>query len=176
MNMSALSVLYLVLPFVGVFALHEIEELATTSRWSARFNERRASVSPLLWLLLGRFYKADKREMWLTAIEQLLLLVVITEYSLTSGSAMSELLWMTAFLAYSVHALLHIVLAVAVRGYFPGLVTAVLSLPFVVYGIHSIALVHPWSQLIALSLAGVSLAIVNLLIVKSVSSNILTKD
>lgn len=173
--MSALSVLYLVLPFVGVFALHEIEELFTASRWSARFNERRPSVSPLLWLFLGRFYNADKRELWFAAIEQLLLLVIITEYSLSSGSAKSELIWMTAFLAYSVHALLHIVRAVIVRGYFPGLVTAVLSLPFVGYGIHSISLAHPWTQLIAMAVAGSTLSAGNLLILRSIFANTPTK-
>ncbi len=166
MNMSALSVLYLVLPFVGVFALHEIEELATASRWAERFREKRLGLPPVLWFFLGRFPEADRKELWVTAIEEMLLLVVITGYLLSTGSAKSELVWVAAFLAYSVHSLAHIVRAVIVRGYFPGLATAALSLPFVGYGIHSIALVYPWGRVVAMAIVDTSFAVVNLLILK----------
>lgn len=165
MNMSALSVLYLVLPFVGVFAVHEIEELTTASRWAERFREKRQGLSPVLWFFLGRFLEADKKELWVTAIEQMLLLVVITGF-LLNGGRMSDVLWMMAFGVYSVHIFLHFILAVAVKGYFPGTVTAVLSLPFVGYGLYSMALAHPWGQIVACAVAGTGIAMGNLLILK----------
>ena len=163
--MNALSVLYLVLPLVGVFILHEAEELATASIWARNRHQRNLEASPQLKLFLGRLYGADKKELWVTAVEQLVVLAVITGYLLVGGSK-SELVWIAAFLAYSVHSLLHIVRSLLVKGYFPGLVTAVLSLPFAAYGVYSISLAYPFTQIVSLALIGLSLSALNLMIVK----------
>lgn len=174
-NMSALSVLYLVLPFVGVFALHEVEETVTTIGSAGKHRSKTVLLPIFLDLFTLRFSEADKRKMWITAVEQLLLLVVITEFLLNGGS-MAYAFWIMAFGAYSLHVLIHLALAVAVKGYYPGLVTAVLSLPFVCYGLYSISLVLPWGKIVLYAITGATLAFTNLMIVDSLSTKIMSKN
>ena len=173
--MSALSVLYLVLPFVGVFAIHEVEEIVMTLKSVGKYRSKTVKLPVFLNLFTLRFFEADKRKMWITALEQLLLLVVITEFML-DGNGMAYALWIMAFGAYSLHVLIHLALAVAVKGYFPGLVTALFSLPFVCYGLHSISLVQSWGRIVLCAITGTALVFTNLMIVDSLLTKIMSKD
>lgn len=173
--MSALSILYIVLPFVGVFALHEVEEILTAPRWAGKCREKHLNMPKALQPIACRYLEADKKDLWVTALEQLLLLVVITVF-LLNGGRLSNLCWMMAFCAYSVHVLVTIGLAVAQKGYFPGLVTALLSLPFVCYGLYSISLVQSWGRIVLCAITGTALVFTNLMIVDSLLTKIMSKD
>lgn len=159
--MSALSVLYLVLPFLGIFILHEVEEVAAASRWMSRRGKEQAERFPRLGNILGRLSGMGTLGLTVVAAEEVLVLLAVTLYLLGGGGFAGQI-WLAAFLAYSVHVLVRVAEAVVTKGYVPGLVTALLSLPFVWYGVHSASLVFGWWQMAALALAGILLAAVNL--------------
>ena len=71
-------------------------------------------------------------------------------------------LWAALFLAFSLHLLLHLGQAVAVRGYVPGLVTSILLSPFAAYGIFCISLVMSPLKMFALAVAGAAFVALNL--------------
>ena len=65
-------------------------------------------------------------------------------------------------MAFSLHLIVHIVQAIMVRGYVPGLVTSILLLPYAAYGMWSIWLVMSGWQLLGWGIAGVAFMVVNL--------------
>lgn len=160
-NMSALSVLYLVLPFLGIFILHEAEVAITASGWMRRRGKELAERFPRFGNILGRLSGVDTAGFSVVAAEEVFVLLAVTLYLLGGGGFAGQI-WLAAFLAYSVHVLVRIAEAVVTKGYVPGLVTALLSLPFVWYGVHSASLVFRWWQMAALALAGVLFAAANL--------------
>lgn len=162
--MSALSVLYLVLPFLGIFILHEAEVLFTAPRWMRRRGKELAERFPRFGNILGRLSGVDTPGFSVVAAEEVFVLLAVTLY-LLGGGGFAVQIWLAAFLAYSVHILVRVVEAIVVKGYVPGLVTALLSLPFVWYGVHSASLAFRWWQMTALALAGVLFAAANLCLV-----------
>lgn len=160
-NMSALSVLYLVLPFLGIFILHEAEVVITASGWTRRRGKELAERFPRFRNILGRLSGVDTPGFSVVAAEEVFVLLAVTLYLLGGGGFAGQI-WLAAFLAYSVHVLARVVEAIVVKGYVPGLVTALLSLPFVWYGVHSASLVFRWWQMAALALAGTLFAAANL--------------
>lgn len=170
-NMSALSVLYLVLPFFVIFILHEVEEVAAASRWMSRRGKEQAERFPRLGNILGRLSGVGTLGFSVVAAEEVLVLLVVTLYLLGGGGFAGQI-WLATFLAYSVHVMARIAEAVVTKGYVPGLVTALFSLPFVWYGVHSASLVFKWWQMATLALAGVLFAAANLCLTLKLASKL----
>ncbi|MGN1232195.1 MAG: HXXEE domain-containing protein [Candidatus Cryptobacteroides sp.] len=97
----------------------------------------------------------------IAAAEELLVLLLVTAYVLAQCPYAREI-WAAIFLAFSIHLLVHLVQAIVIRGYVPGLVTSILLLPYAGYGIYSIYLVMNWLQILLLGLAGILFMILNL--------------
>ena len=160
--MSPLSVLILVLPLPLAFLLHDAEEVAVQHRWmenhSGALRERFLRLRPLL----DRLQRLNTKAFALAALEEFIVLLCATACVLADVSFALEL-WAALFLAFSLHLLLHLGQAVAVRGYVPGLVTSILLSPFAAYGIFCISLVMSPLKMFALAVAGASFVALNLL-------------
>ena len=160
--MSPLSVLILILPLPLAFLLHDAEEVAVQHRWmenhSGALRERLLRLRPLL----DRLQRLNTKAFALAALEEFIVLLCATACVLADVSFALEL-WAALFLAFSLHLLLHLGQAVAVRGYVPGLVTSILLSPFAAYGIFCISLVMSPLKMFALAVAGASFVALNLL-------------
>lgn len=135
--MSALTVLYLVLPLPVVLLMHQAEEIALQRRWAEKNEERMRTELPQLgrWMLLPT--RLGRRGMAIVALVELALVLLATGWVL-AGGPWAKLLWAAVFVAFALNLMAHVVLAAELRGYVPGLVTAVLLLPWTVLGLHSI--------------------------------------
>ena len=165
--MSALSVLYIVLPILAVSFCHALEVVFTARRWashhSASSDEAHQSLVNILFRLSGMNMKS-----FLIAAGACFLAVLLSTAALFAGGLWAELVWTTVFMAYSVCALISIVRAVTLKGYVPGLVTSIISVPLIAYTAYSLSLVWPWWEMLLFSILGLALAIAGLFIAQRI--------
>ena len=90
------------------------------------------------------------------------LAVLLSTTALFAGGLWAELVWTTVFMAYSVCALINLVRAVTLKGYVPGLVTSIISVPLIAYAAYSLSLVWPWWEMLLFAILGLVLALANL--------------
>lgn len=143
--MSALSVLFLVLPLPLAYIIHVAEEVA----WQ-RLKLKRKLKSKTLPGRAGGGFK----------LGALILMLVVTGYVLVGGPYAMPV-WSVLFVAFSLHLVMHIVQGIGLRDYVPGLVTSILLLPFACMGLHSIWLaLSGWQLMVCglLALAAVGLS------------------
>lgn len=159
--MSPLSVLILVLPLPLAFLLHDAEEVAVQHRWMENHSGALRERFPRLRPLLDRLQRLNTKAFALAALEEFIVLLCATACVLADVPFALEL-WAALFLAFSLHLLLHLGQAVAVRGYVPGLVTSILLSPFAAYGVFCISLVMLPLKMFALAVAGAAFVALNL--------------
>lgn len=156
--MSALSVLYIVLPILAVSFCHALEVVFTARRWashhSASSDEAHQSLVNILFRLSGMNMKS-----FLIAAGACFLAVLLSTAALFAGGLWAELVWTTVFMAYSVCALISIVRAVTLKGYVPGLVASIISVPLIAYAAYSLSLVWPWWEMLLFAILGLVLAV-----------------
>ena len=87
------------------------------------------------------------------------LAVLLSTAALFAGGLWTELVWMTVFMAYSECALINLVRAVTLKGYVPGLVTSIISVPLIAYAAYSLSLVWPWWGMLLFAILGLVLAV-----------------
>lgn len=96
---------------------------------------------------------------FLIAAEAGFLAVLLSTAALFVGGLWTERIWATIFMAYSVCTLINIVRAVTLKGYVPGLVTSIISVPLIAYAAYSLSLVWPWWGMLLFAILGLVLAV-----------------
>ena len=160
--MSALSILFLVLPFPLAFIIHEAEEIAVQKRWMSRHHDLLKQKFPRLKPLTGHLSKLGTKAFAVAAAEELLIVLAVTALVLIQYEFCMQI-WSAIFIAFSLHHIVHILQAVAVRGYVPGLVSTVVLLPYSAYGLYSIHLAMSLWEMLAWGAAGLVFMAVNLM-------------
>ena len=165
--MSALSILYIVLPILAVSFCHALEVVFTARRWashhSASSDEAHQSLVNILFRLSGMNMKS-----FLIAAGACFLAVLLSTAALFAGGLWAELVWTTVFMAYSVCALINLVRAVTLKGYVPGLVTSIISVPLIAHTAYSLSLVWPWWEILLFAVIGLALAVAGLFIAQRI--------
>ena len=159
--MSALSILYLVLPLPLLFILHDGEEVVVQHRWMLAHKEPIAARFPRLRPLLDHLSGLNTKAFAVAALEELLVVLLVTCHVLVGGAYALQI-WSALFMAFAIHLLVHVVQAIVLRGYVPGVVTSLLLLPYAAFGFHSIRLVMGPAELIFCTAAGLLALAVNL--------------
>ena len=90
------------------------------------------------------------------------LVVLLSTAALFVGGLWTERIWAIVFMAYSVCSLINIVRAVILKGYVPGLVTSIISIPLIAYTAYSLSLVWPCWEMLLFAILGLVLALANL--------------
>ena len=165
--MSALSVLYIVLPILAVSLCHTLEVLFTAKRWAGRHWVSLMNEHPNLLNVLFRLSGMNMKS-FLIAAGACFLAVLLSTTALFVGGLWAELVWTTVFMAYSVCALINLVRAVTIKGYVPGLVTSIISVPLIAYAAYSLSLVWPWWGMLLFVILGLVLAIAGLFIAQRI--------
>ena len=173
--MSALSVLYMVLPILAVSLCHTLEVLFTARRWVGRRWESLMNERPSLLNILFRFSGMNMRS-FLIAAGTCFLMVLLATVSLLAGGLCTERVWAIVFMAYSVHVIVNIVRAVILRGYVPGLVTSIISVPLIAHAAFSLSLVWPWWEMLLFTVVGLALTVANFYFAQRVGQRKIGKD
>ena len=159
--MSALSVLYIVLPILAVSLCHALEVVFTARRWASHHSASSDEAHQSLVNILFRLSGMNMSALVIAAVVGFLA-VLLSTAALFVGGLWTERIWTTVFMAYSVCALISIVRAVTLKGYVPGLVTSIISVPLIAYAAYSLSLVWPWWGMLLFAILGLVLALANL--------------
>ena len=159
--MSALSVLYIVLPLLAVSLCHALEVVFTARRWASHHSASSDEAHQSLVNILFRLSGMNMSALVIAAVVGFLA-VLLSTAALFAGGLWAELVWTTVFMAYSVCALINLVRAVTIKGYVPGLVTSIISVPLIAYAAYSLSLVWPWWGMLLFAILGLFLALANL--------------
>lgn len=165
--MSALSILYIVLPILAVSLCHTLEALFTAKRWAGRHWVSLMNEHPNLLNVLFRLSGMNMKS-FLIAAGACFLAVLLSTAALFAGGLWAELVWTTVFMAYSVCSLINIVRAVTLKGYVPGLVTSIISVPLIAHTAYSLSLVWPWWEILLFAVIGLALAVAGLFIAQRI--------
>ncbi len=156
--MSALSVLYIVLPILAVSFCHALEVVFTARRWASHHSASSDEAHQSLVNILFRLSGMNMSAIVIAAVVGFLA-VLLSTAALFAGGLWAELVWTTVFMAYSVCALINLVRAVTIKGYVPGLVTSIISVPLIAYTAYSLSLVWPWWEMLLFAILGLVLAV-----------------
>lgn len=159
--MSALSILYIVLPILAVSLCHALEVVFTARRWASHHSASSDEAHQSLVNILFRLSGMNMSALVIAAVVGFLAVLLSTAALFASGLC-AELVWTTVFMAYSVCALINLVRAVTLKGYVPGLVTSIISVPLIAYTAYSLSLVWPWWEILLFAILGLVLALANL--------------
>ncbi len=159
--MSALSILYIVLPILAVSLCHALEVVFTARRWASHHSASSDEAHQSLVNILFRLSGMNMSALVIAAVVGFLA-VLLSTAALFAGGLWAELVWTTVFMAYSVCALINLVRAVTLKGYVPGLVTSIISIPLIAYAAYSLSLVWPWWGMLLFDILGLVLALANL--------------
>lgn len=159
--MSALSILYIVLPILAVSLCHALEVVFTARRWASHHSASSDEAHQSLVNILFRLSGMNMSALVIAAVVGFLA-VLLSTTALFAGGLWAELVWTTVFMAYSVCTLINIVRAVTLKGYVPGLVTSIISVPLIAYAAYSLSLVWPWWEMLLFAILGLVLALANL--------------
>lgn len=165
--MSALSVLYIVLPILAVSFCHALEVVFTARRWASHHSASSDEAHQSLVNILFRLSGMNMSALVIAAVVGFLA-VLLSTAALFAGGLWAELVWTTVFMAYSVCALINLVRAVTLKGYVPGLVTSIISVPLIAYAAYSLSLVWPWWGILLFAVIGLALAVAGLFIAQRI--------
>ena len=110
--------IYLSLPFAFLF--HDIEEIAKRKRWARIHADRIGGMYPNMRPMLVHLRDMSNRSFCIIVVEELLLIILAVICAIY-GSFMVPLLALTW--GFCIHLVVHIIQALAVKGYVPGLTT-----------------------------------------------------
>lgn len=96
------------------------------------------------------------------------LAVLLSTAALFVGGLWTDRIWAIVFMAYSVCTLINIVRAVTLKGYVPGLVTSIISIPLIAYTAYSLSLVWPCWEMLLFGILGLAIAVAGLFIAQRI--------
>ena len=172
--MSALSVLYIVLPILAVSLCHTLEVVFTARRWVGRRWVSLMNEHPNLLNILFRLSGMNMKSFLIAAGAGFLMLLLATA-ALFVGGLWTERIWATVFMAYSMCSLFSIVRTVVLKGYVPGLVASIVSIPIIAYTAYSLSLVWPWWEMLLFAVIGLALAVAGLFIAQRIGLRLSSK-
>lgn len=165
--MSALSVLYIVLPILAVSFCHALEVVFTARRWASHHSASSDEAHQSLVNILFRLSGMNMSALVIAAVVGFLA-VLLSTAALFVGGLWTERIWATIFMAYSVCTLINIVRAVILKAYVPGLVTAIISVPLIAHTTYSLSIVWPCWEMLLFSILGLALAVAGLFIAQRI--------
>jgi hypothetical protein len=155
--------LILILSLPLVFISHDFEEIIGIEPWAKKNADYRgARFSKLAPRVISHFLAASTRQL---AIGVLVMFLLICSATYLSVFTEFYQIWMGAFVAYSIHIIVHIIQWIIFGRYVPAIITSLLSVPYCIYGIFIIINTFSISDIIVWSLLMSVIAIVLLLIV-----------
>lgn len=127
--MNSFQLLVCMLPVV--FMLHDFEEIIFVNAWIGKNREYLKERFPRISSrILPRLEKRSTAGFALAVAEEFLLLSVVTFGSVFFGY---YYLWLSFFMGFSIHLVVHIVQWLIIRRYVPAIITSILALPYSIY-------------------------------------------
>lgn len=145
--MSALSVLYLILPLPILFFAHKMEEFLTQKRWASQQNDELKGRFPQVLGAIHNLPELNAKGFVALIIVEMILFMLGSILVLVQAPQ-ATLIWSILFTGFSLHLLVHIAQVIIARQYVPGIVSVLISVPYACMGINSLVHWHGWNLLL----------------------------
>ena len=118
--------------FPLVFMIHEFEEIICLKRWVSKNGLWLTSKYPKLTKQVTHLGQLSVSAFTVAVLEEFVLVSIITVLALT---LQWYSVWIAAITAFTFHVFLHIIQSGIIRKYIPAIITSLLSLPYLVWGL-----------------------------------------
>ena len=153
--------------FPIIFMLHEIEEIIGFRLWlcnNSTIVEKYKRLSSLSQNFSNEGFA-------LAVLEEYILCVIITGISIFLKV---YLVWIGAFIAFSLHLLIHIIQSVIIKKYIPALISSIVLLPISIFLISRVILAFGYTafQIVISSVACIIIMVLNLFFVHKIMQKV----
>lgn len=145
--MSALSVLFFVLPLPILFFAHRVEEFLTQKRWASQQNDELKGRFPQVLGAIHNLPELNAKGFVALIIVEMIFILLGSILVLVQAPQ-ATLIWSILFTGFSLHLLVHIAQVIIARQYVPGIVSVLISVPYACMGINSLVHWHGWNLLL----------------------------
>lgn len=158
--MSAISI-YIILLFPLAFIIHDGEEIATQHKWMQTHKETLAHRFPFAKPMVEHLSGLSTKAFTIAVLEELALILIATTCIFADIPFATEA-WAIMFMAFSIHLLIHVGQGIIMRGYVPGLITSVLTLPYSYIGMQNVCEIFSATELLTYGAIGIVAMVANL--------------
>lgn len=153
--------------FPIVFMIHEFEEIICFKPWVTKNGSWLTNKYPKFAKPLTHLGQFSVPAFSIAVLEEFILVSITTVLALTLHWYS---VWIAVFTAFAFHILLHIVQWVAIRRYIPVIITSLLSLPYLIWGLNKIFNEFSVSLIVICFVIGLLTAIINLFLAHKLAS------
>ena len=156
--MDKIEIIVYSLPIM--FMLHDFEEIIGLKTWFDKNGEWLDEKFPMLTKHLQSLRHLSVQAFVVAVWEEYLIISIVTLTALTFQWYDA---WIIIFMAYSFHIIIHIIQWIIVRRYIPMLITSLLSIPYIIWGINNIVCSFTAIKIGGYLIAGIFIGVLNLL-------------
>lgn len=158
--MSAMSI-YIILLFPLAFIIHDGEEIATQHKWMLTHKETLVHRFPFAKPMVEHLSGLSTKAFTIAVLEELALILIASACVVADIPFATEA-WAIMFMAFSIHLLIHVGQGIIMRGYVPGLITSVLTLPYSYIGMQHVCEIFSATELLTYGAIGIVAMVANL--------------
>ena len=153
--------------FPIIFMLHEFEEIIGFKLWVTKDGAWIAKKYPKVAKQISLYEQLSVPAFALAVLEEFILISIVTVLALT---LQWYNVWVAVFSGFSLHILIHIGQWMMVRKYIPIIITSLLSIPYIIWGINSV--IHSFSiiEIVTCLITGIFVAALNLFFAHKLAS------
>lgn len=131
--MDKIEIIVCLLPIV--FMIHDFEEMIGFKIWLEKNGAWLDEKFPILTKQVESLRNLSVQAFAVAVLEEYLIISIVT---LTALTLQWYDAWIAIFAAYSFHIMIHIIQWIIVRRYIPMIITSLLSIPYILWGINNI--------------------------------------
>lgn len=145
--------------FPIIFMLHEFEEIIGFKRWFDKNGSWLENEFPKLTRQITHLEQLSVPAFTIAVLEEF---IIISALSVLALLSQVYYFWIAAFTVFAFHILLHIIQWVIIRKYIPVLITSLLSIPYIAWGLNMISAEFPLRAITICFIIGFPIAVFNL--------------
>ena len=162
--MNDFILIIILLPII--FMLHEFEEIICFKPWIEKNQSWLITKYPLFSKLVAHLNEMSVPTFAMLVLEEFILVSIVTITALTLHWYN---IWVAIFTAFAFHILIHIIQWIIIRKYIPVIITSLLALPYIFWGLNTILKEIPINCIILYWICGVFVMCINLYIIHKIA-------
>ena len=150
---------FIICLFPIIFMLHEFEEIIGFKRWFSKDGSWLEKEFPQLARQITHLKRLSIPAFTIAVLEEF---IIISTLSILTLFSQVYYFWVAAFTVFASHILLHIIQWMIIRKYIPVIITSLLSIPYVAWGVNMIFTKFSLSEITICFIIGFPIAVFNL--------------
>ena len=170
--MGALVFLYIILPMPLCLILHKAEAAATLKGWMQRNETGLTRRFPRFEKLIRHFGKLGTLAFCIAAIEELLIALLVIALLIILEYDYAVWVFVCLYLALWVRFIVHIILAVVIRKYVPGLITSIITVAYMACVSMPLYIYFQWYDIVLFALAGTIFMVADMIVAHRIGMSV----